>query len=328
MKKFLFLIMFSFIFFGCTLDKGIGGELISFSSEKNIEEIASRITPAIVGICGVKGDSESVGSGVCVGKDGYIVTNSHVINNTDDIILYLSNNKKASAKVIYEDTVLDFAVIKSSVAIPYLKLSEENVNVGEDILAVGTPLSLTLTHSFTKGIISAVNRTLKVSLSRGEGYMQNLIQHDASLNPGNSGGPLINLKGEIVGINTLKISGGEGIGFAIPVRSFKSLLTNYINDEDYELPYLGVYGIDSEIAEFQGLTNISKGFYVIDVASNSPLRKTGVSSAGVITKINGVKISNTLDLRNELYKHNNCDSVELEYITNGVCKNIVVSLKK
>lgn len=326
MKKIFVLLLISMFLCGCYRDDAIGGELISLSNTTSISDIATSIKPAIVGICGINGDSQSVGSGVCVGKNGYIVTNSHVIDNCEEIILYLSDGSQVGAKVIYEDTVLDFAIIKSSKAIPYLKLSNNEVAVGEDILAVGTPLSLNLTHTFTKGIISAINRTLKVSLAKGQGYMQNLIQHDASLNPGNSGGPLINLRGEIVGINTLKISGGEGIGFAIPVKSFKSLLSSFIDDEEYEVPYLGVCGVDCNIANFQGITNISNGFYVIDIANNSPLRNIGITSPGVISKINGKKINDTLDFKNEFFKYSKNEKIEIEYITNGVAKNLIVSL--
>lgn len=327
MRKFLAIILITFMFSGCSsFDGDIGGDLISITNNASLEEIAEAITPAVVGICGITGTSQSVGSGVCVAKNGYVVTNSHVVNDTDEIILYLADKTTAKAEIIYEDTVLDFAIIKSNKAIPYLKLSTDSVSVGEDILAVGTPLSLNLTHTFTKGIVSALDRTLKVNLTNGEGYMQNLIQHDASLNPGNSGGPLINSHGEIVGINTLKISGGEGIGFAIPVKSFKSLLRNYMTDEDYEVPYLGVYGVDSEIANFQGITEINKGFYVIDIAGNSPLKKVGISGSGVITKVNGIKVNNTLDFKNELYKCKKGDKASIEIIRNGVVQNVIVTL--
>jgi len=325
MRKFLILLISICLFSSCSSYSGdVSGELISLSINSSVEDVANKVTPAIVGVCGMKGSSQSLGSGVCVAPNGYIVTNSHVINDCSDIVLYLSNNSTAKAKVVFEDTVLDFAIIKSDKAMPYLKLSEEDISVGKDVLAIGTPLSLNLTHTVTKGIISAINRTIKINLSGGEGYMQNLIQHDASLNPGNSGGPLINMKGEIIGINTLKINGGEGIGFAIPVKSFRSLLNNYVKDEDYEKPYLGVYGIDSEIAVFNNLTNINSGFYVIDVAKGSPLQLAGVSSDMVITKVNNKPIKNSLDFKEELYKLAKGDNVHLEYIKNGVLKRVTV----
>lgn len=312
MKKIICLIVLSVFLTGCSIRAS--GEVISFNENMTIGEIAKYISPAVVGISGVGEKSSSVGSGVCVSREGYVLTNSHVINDCEEITLYLYDKTTANAKVVYEDTVLDFAILRCNKSIPYLLLGNSDLmSVGDDILAVGTPLSLNLTHTFTKGIVSATNRTLKISTGNGEGYMQNLIQHDASLNPGNSGGPLINCNGEVVGINTLKISSGEGIGFAIPTKSFISLLDNFIEDEKYEVPRLGVYGVDSEIANFNKKTNMTNGFYIIDIKKDCPLSMAGVVSGDVITKINNVKINNTLDLKNVLYKHKVNDVISIEY---------------
>ena len=120
--------------------------------------------------------------------------------------------------------------------------------------------------------------------------MQNLIQHDASLNPGNSGGPLLNMQGEVVGINTLKITSGEGIGFAIPAKSFESLIGSFVKNINYKIPYLGLYGYDSEIASYYHKTNKDKGFYVIEIDKFSPLYKCGVRPSSIITELNGRKI--------------------------------------
>jgi S1-C subfamily serine protease len=270
-----------------------------------------------------------VGSGVCVADGGYVMTNSHVVSGADEIVLYLSNKTTSTASVIYDNPVLDLAILKSSKSIPYLSLgSSDELAVGQDILAVGTPLSLSLTHTFTKGIVSAVNRTLRVDGNDGEEYMQNLIQHDASLNPGNSGGPLLNTKGEVVGINTLKISTGEGIGFAIPTKSFESLLGNYVKNINYEVPYLGVYGYDSEIANYYNKSVSGSGFYVLDVSDNSPLKTCGVKVNSVIVSLNGKKIKNTLDLKNELYKHSASDTVYIEFISDGTLYKTKTKLNK
>ena len=298
MKKVGFLLGISMCVCGCTLLNNttspnvpeLKSELITIYDNSSIQDVAK----AVVGISGIYDNGESVGSGVCVADGGYILTNSHVINDANRIVLYLSNKSSATAKVIYENPVLDLAILKSSKSLPYLSLGDsDSLSVGEDVLAVGTPLSLSLTHTFTKGIVSAVNRTLKVDSSEGEGYMQNLIQHDASLNPGNSGGPLLNSKGEVVGINTLKITSGEGIGFAIPEKGFRSLLGSYVENINYKIPYLGVYGYDSEIANYYDRTVSDKGFYVIDVSNNSPLAVCGIKPSSVITSLNGVKINNT-----------------------------------
>lgn len=322
MKKIcsLLLVLFAYSFFsGCTVggEKKLGVQ-IALNNPASITEVAESVAPAIVGICGEKNNSESVGSGVCVSASGHILTNSHVINGCSNIVLYLSDKSQTNAEIVYEDTVLDLAILKSKKNLPYLMLGDsDELVVGQDILAVGTPLSLTLVHTFTKGIVSALNRTLKVSNTNGEGYMQNLIQHDASLNPGNSGGPLINSRGEVVGINTLKISSGEGIGFAIPSKSFKSLLNSFVNKINYEIPYLGVYGFDNEIANFYGESDFENGFYVIDVAESSPLKNIGLEKGAVITKINNREILNTLDLKDELYKCSAGEKIVVNFVKNG-----------
>ena len=337
MKKIVFLLGLSMCICGCTLLNNttsqnvaeLKSELITIYDNSTIQEVAKAVEPAIVGVSGIYSNGESVGSGVCVADGGYILTNSHVINDANKIVLYLSNKSSATAKIIYDNPVLDLAILKSSKSLPYLSLGDsDNLSVGEDVLAVGTPLSLSLTHTFTKGIVSAINRTLKVDSSEGEGYMQNLIQHDASLNPGNSGGPLLNTKGEVVGINTLKITSGEGIGFAIPEKGFRSLLSSYVENINYEIPYLGVYGYDSEIANYYDRSVRDKGFYVIDVSPHSPLAACGIKPSSVITSLNGININNTLDLKNELYKLSATDTVYIEFIQDGLTYKTKTKLNK
>ena len=330
MKKFVsFFICSIALLSGCSVSlekstytnntQSLGERLISSREYNGTTDLASSVSPAIVGISAEMSGGTSVGAGVCVAEKGVIITNSHVVNTATSIYIYLSNGDIANAEILWEDTVQDLAIIKADVSIPYLPISsEEELNVGEDVVAVGTPLSLILKHSFTKGIVSAVNRTLKVETSYGESYMQNLIQHDASLNPGNSGGPLLNLNGEVVGINTLKISGGEGIGFAIPSKSFSTLVSSVVASQmSYETPYIGAFGFDGEIAHFNGLSSVKNGFYIIDIAENSPLNQSGITSGCTITKFNNVDIKNTSDLKNELYKFKYGDEIKINYTNEG-----------
>jgi len=339
MKKSILTLLSSFVLGGCSIlnlgtftnvkSEPLESKLITVYENSELQEVARAVEPAIVGISGIYDNGESVGSGVCMAEGGYILTNSHVVSGAKKIILYLSNKTSSVAELIYDNPVLDLAIIKSSESLPYLPIgSSDDLAVGQDILAVGTPLSLSLTHTFTKGIVSALNRTLKVDGSEGEGYMQNLIQHDASLNPGNSGGPLLNSMGEVVGINTLKITSGEGIGFAIPSKSFGSLLNSFVENINYKIPYLGVYGYDSEIANYYDKTISESGFYVIDVASSSPLKSCGVKSSSVITSLNGREIKNTLDLKNELYKLDAYDTVYIEFVHDGVLYKTKTKLDK
>lgn len=321
MKILIIFLMCVFILIGCgnksSEQNQVKGKMIISEEDSSTSKIAENVTPAIVGVLATSQNGESVGAGVCVSEDGFVVTNYHVIADASDINLYLSDGTTTGATLKYKDSNMDIAILKSNSTLPYLKLAEEEVEVGEDVLAVGTPLSLLLQHSFTKGIVSAVNRTLKVSTSSGEAYMQNLIQHDASLNSGNSGGPLINEKGEVVGINTLKISGGEGIGFAIPVKTFNTLLNNVITNINYIAPYVGLYGYDAEIAYFSKQTNEKDGVYVLELAENSPLKKADAKVGDVITSVNGIKINNIVDFRNQLYKLKSGESIQIELIRDG-----------
>ena len=335
MRKFLVLLLSIFILSGCSLveikeenKSSLFAEKIAFEEEVSFEDIASKVGSAVVGINGVYDSGNSIGSGVCVSESGYILTNSHCITNTKSIKLYLSDSTSANAKIVYDNPVSDLAIIKSDRSIPYLEIgNSDELKVGQDILAIGTPLSLSLTHSFTKGIVSAMNRTLRVGGESGEGYMQNLIQHDASLNPGNSGGPLINSRGQVVGINTLKITSGEGVGFAIPSKSFMSLVSSYVTNINYSLPYLGVYGLDSAIASFNNATDETKGFYIVDLSDSSPLAISGVMPSSVITKFNGREINNTLDLQDELYKLNSESEVYVEVVYRGEKFKVKTKLK-
>lgn len=338
MKKIVsFLFCSTILFSGCSIDvldkpaaNTIGEKLIAAKVYNSTIDLASSVAPAIVGIGATSYAGESVGSGVCVGENGLIITNSHVVNDAYDIEIYLSTGDVSAAEILWEDTVQDLAIIRANIDIPYLPIAEgNNLNVGEDVVAVGTPLSLILKHSFTKGIVSALNRTLQVETAGGLAYMDNLIQHDASLNPGNSGGPLINTSGEVVGINTLKINGGEGIGFAIPSESFSSLVKSVIASKTaYQTPYLGVFGFDSEIAKFNNLTDQNSGYYVADVAKNSPLYDAGINAGFVITKINNCTILNTAQLRQELYKYTYGDKVKIEFVKDGEVINKDITLSK
>ena len=324
MKKIGLILGLTCVIQGCSLvpvvdtTPQLESRLITVYEESNFQNVASAVEPAIVGISGVYKNGESVGSGVCVSDNGFILTNSHVVSDATDIVIYLSDKSSAKARIIYDNPVLDLAIIKSTKNLPYLAIGDsDNLSVGQDVMAVGTPLSLSLTHTFTKGIVSALNRTLKTDSSSGEGYMQNLVQHDASLNPGNSGGPLLNSRGEVVGINTLKITSGEGIGFAIPSKSFDSLVSSFVKNINYQIPYLGVYGYDSEIANYYNREVSDSGFFVIDVDKNSPLIGSGIKSGSVIKKFNGKNINNALDLKDELYRLNSYDTVYIEFENGG-----------
>ena len=302
-------------------------QMITLQNTNN-ENSLEYLSPAIIAVCSTNNNQKNIGAGVCVTKYGHIVTNSHVIDNGNNISIYLSDGTRAQATLLYKDSVLDFAIIKAdNINIPYLPINIEDVKIGQPVIAVGTPISLMLKHTFTKGIISATNRTIKVNTDNGEHYMHSLIQHDASINYGNSGGPLLNDKGEVIGINTLKISAGEGIGFAIPCKSFASILNKFTNKNDYNLGYIGIYGFDAEIAKFNKLTNANFGFYIESIDENSPL-KNKLKPSDVIISINGHQINNANDFRYELYKYSAGNKITIKYVSDRETNECTISLDK
>ena len=299
-------------------------KLISIDKNSTFETISKNVAPAIVAISSTTESGIGIGSGVCVYSGGYILTNEHVVSNTKKLTLYLYNGNTANAIVLWSDKNMDIAILKSDVALPYLPLNEDSYSVGEDILAVGTPLNLIFTHTYTKGIISAINRTLEIENENGISYMQNLIQHDASINPGNSGGPLINSHGEIVGINTLKVSSAEGLAFAIPTKSFKNVINQVVKDKEYLTPYFGILGYDASIAMYYGSNFDTTGVYVESVDMDSPAYSAGIRAKDVITRFNDVEIINMLDLKSELYNYSKGSTIKVEFlrdnnIISGTC---------
>ena len=316
----LMIILFPVILFGCTnAEPNIGTGNVSgadlFAEPINASNIASNSTSAVVGIECIMDGYRSVGTGVSV-ADGIILSNAHVVGDNDQVTLYLIDGSSTKANVVWKDSTLDLSILTTKAKIPYLTLeNKDGVIVGEEVIAIGTPIDIQFQQTVTKGIVSALNRT--VLLDDNESYLQDMIQHDASINPGNSGGPLINKKGNVVGINTLKVSSAEGIGFAIPVDAAKNVIEHIKNDGSYITPYLGVYGVDSQVAKYYNLDVNQDGVLVISTDANGPIAKGGIVKSDLITAINGQPISNMLDLRTELFKSKVGDSMLVEYLRNG-----------
>lgn len=292
--------------------------LISLSEEMHTSEIVQNVKSAIVGIKSVISNGYSVGSGVAIREGGYILTNQHVVSGTRGITLYFADKTTAGATLVWQDASIDLAVIKSNKNMPYLECETEGVAVGQDVIAVGTPLSLAFQNSVTKGIVSALNRTLEIPNQDGSSYyMQNLIQHDASINPGNSGGPLINSSGKVIGINTLKANDAEGIGFAIPIETGESIVKRLSVDNGYSAPYMGVMGISTDYARSKDLDCCSDGLYILNVDKSSSAGLSGILSGDIIYKINDTTISDYLDLRSFIYSHNIGDFVTVYLYRSG-----------
>lgn len=284
--------------------------LIESTNYTSTTDIVKSVSPAVVGIYSETYSSGSIGTGVAISKGGYVLTNSHVVT-TDNVTLYLASGETCKATLKYRDKSQDLAILKSDIDLPYLEVaSTGSYFVGEDVLAIGTPLALQFKHTVTKGIISATNRTIRVDNSDGA-TLYNLIQHDASINPGNSGGPLINLKGQVIGINTVKVEDAEGLGFAIPTDTITPIFSKLSANGDYKPAFLGLSGYDASI--FSG-NQFDKGVYVYCVKENSSLNKIGIKKGDIITKINDIDVDNMLTLRKTLYSLDIGQEITIHYI--------------
>lgn len=333
----LFCLVITFIFFaGCTAsiqgkpDTSVNmtPRMISTGTADNFEEIAQMVTPAVVGISAIFGNVESVGSGVALSSNGYILTNDHVVNGANKITLYYANKTSGDASLIWSDPAMDLAIIKATIDMPYLAAVDSNaVQTGQDVIAIGTPLTLEFKQTITKGIVSALDRTIEVENENGStSYLQNLIQHDASINPGNSGGPLINSSGQVIGINTLKVTDAEGLGFAIPIKISIPVLNKIVQNGTYKTPYLGFFGLDSAIASFYGKTVEEDGVYIVNLDTSGPVAKAGLKAGDIIKKIDDYEVDTMLDLRSKLYNYDVADSVKISYIRNGEEKSVQLTL--
>jgi serine protease Do len=235
---------------------------------------------------------KSLGSGFIISDDGYILTNNHVVENTDKILVKISDGKEYEAKIIGTDEKTDIALIKikPNHNLPVAEIGDSDLlRVGEWVIAIGNPFGLAQT--VTAGIVSAKGRVI------GAGPYDNFIQTDASINPGNSGGPLFNMQGKVVGINTAIVAQGQGIGFAIPINMAKSILADLKTKGKVSRGWLGIsiQDISEDIAksmDYKGTT----GVLITDVFQNDPADKAGIKVGDVILEINEKKIADSHDL--------------------------------
>ena len=227
--------------------------------------------------------TQGAGSGVVIGKEGYILTNNHVVEGAKEVTVTFANQKEYKAQVVGRDPKTDLAVlkVKSKESFPAVTMGDsDQLKVGDWVVAIGNPFGLN--NTVTSGIVSAKGRVI------GAGPYDDFIQTDASINPGNSGGPLINMQGELVGINTAILPNGQGIGFAIPVNTAKPLVPQLISTGAVTRSYLGVniQSITPELAKALNLRD-RKGALVADVVSGGPADKGGIKRGDVIIAYNG-----------------------------------------
>lgn len=283
--------------------------------------VIERVGPSVVGIIGkIKessqnytpaGENLEFGTGVIYRKDGYIITNAHVVVDMENIVVVLQNSKAYQARLKVLDEKHDLAIVKIDKGglKPAVFGDINAVTVGEPVIAIGTPLSFSFRNSATKGIVSGINRS-----ADGE---NKFIQSDAAINGGNSGGPLVNLKGEVIGINSVKYAGigVEGLNFSIPIDTVQYVIDQFNRFGKVRTPYLGVVFSESIAARY-GLPT-TEGLTITEVEANSPASRAGLLVEDVVYAVNGVRISAKLDYNEELKKYIPGDKVVFKVLRAG-----------
>ena len=277
-----------------------------------------------------------MGTGFIVSNDGYIVTNQHVSGEKNSTCyVTLENGKNYKASVVWSDTDLDLSIIKINANnLEYLDLGDsDKIKVAEQVYAIGNPIGFEFQRTVTSGIISGLNRTIKLEEDGKTSYMEDLIQTDATINPGNSGGPLINKNGEVLGINSVKITSAEGIGFAVPINIIKPIIEKLASKGGYITPTLGVFAYDKSMVpyinqELDQNIKLDKGIYVADVIKNSPAEKAGMKRGDIILEIDQIELEKMLDLRKYIYEKEVGERVNIKYIIGNKEYQVNITLVK
>ena len=309
--------------------------------ETAITQSVQRVGPAVVTVVGTipgqmtffgpTGDQTVSGSGFFVSDKGYVVTNNHVVEGTKEVKLVLSDGTEQKATIVGTDQYSDIAVLKTDGTVPAVVSlgNSDALDPGETVIAIGSPLG-NFKNTVTVGVVSATGR----SIDTGNGYqIEDLIQTDAAINHGNSGGPLVNLAGEVIGINTLVVrntnSGdvAEGLGFAIPVNTAQAIAQQIIQQGYFARPYMGInfQPINPNIAARYNLP-AQWGVYVMDVSSGSPASEAGLQQGDIITKVGDVTLDETHSYVNALFTFKPGEQITLTVMRNGKEMQVQVTL--
>ena len=298
--------------------------VVSSDKSTNVyQAVSEKAKPSVVGITTTTVSSDNMFSM----PNGYILTNSHVISDgkAKTVSVLFNDGSTVDGQVYWYDSQLDLAIVKvNKTGLTAAELGDsDKVQIGDISIAIGNPYGLDLAGTVTQGIISGLDRTI----STEETTMTGLIQTDASINAGNSGGPLLNSSGEVIGINTAKASEGEGLGFSIPINTAKPIIESIIKNGSYEKVTLGIKGTDaSTYAKYSNQQLSSEdGVYVSEVVSGSAAEKAGVKSGDIITKIDDTDLSVMSDLTKHLYNYTTGDSATLVVNRNG--KEVKLNVK-
>jgi len=304
-------------------------------NSNSVADMLTKVSQSVVGISRIKTHSNSIfsstgsfnelglGTGIIVSSNGYILSNCHVTGETlSTCYITLENGYTYEGSVVWCDVDLDLSIVKiDGTNLTYATIgNSNNIKSGETVYAIGNPIGFEFRRTITSGIISATNRTIKIEENNTVSYMTDLIQTDASINPGNSGGPLILPNGEVIGINTVKITSAEGIGFAVPINVVKPVIEKFINENKFDEPYLGIYAYDKEVIPYLATSpNFSSGIYIVHIDETSPAVSSGIQTGDIITSIDGVTINNMIELKEFIYTKLPGDTISINisrgYIT-------------
>ena len=310
---------------------------------QTIADIIEETTKSVVGISKLKSAGNSIlsnsneselglGTGIIVAENGYILSNAHVTGEKySKCYITLENGQNYEGKVMWSDESLDLSITKIEAKnLSYAKLGDSSkIRVGETVYAIGNPIGFEFRRTVTSGIISAKNRSIKIEEENNQTYMSDLIQTDATINPGNSGGPLITPKGEVIGINTVKISTAEGIGFAIPINVVKTIIESYKQTGTYEQATIGIYAYDKNVIPYLD-TNVKfeKGIYVAQITPKGAADGSELEEKDIIVSIDDKELNTMNDLREYIYTKKPGDQVTLKIIRKKITKNINITLGK
>ena len=310
---------------------------------QSVADVIEKVTKSVCGISKLSNAGGSIlstateselglGTGIIVSSNGYILSNAHVTGDKySTCYITIEDKNTYTGTVVWTDTDLDLSIIKinaQNLEIATLGTSS-NLRVGETVYAIGNPIGYEFRRTVTSGIISAINRTVKIEEDDKTYYMSDLIQTDATINPGNSGGPLIYSNGDVIGINSVKITSAEGIGFAVPIDVVKPVIESFINKGNFEEANLGLYVYDKAVAKYLNLKkDFNSGIYIAQVIVNGPAYGKGIKEGDIITKIDNKTFNTINELKQYIYSKSPEDVVNLSVTSGKIVKEIQITLGK
>ena len=306
-------------------------------------DMIEKVTKSVCGISKLSNAGSSIlstateselglGTGIIVSSNGYILSNSHVTGDKFSTCYVTIEDKDTyTGSVVWADTSLDLSLTKINAKelISATQGNSKDIRVGETVYAIGNPVGFQFRRTVTSGIVSALNRTVKLQEKENDIYMSDLIQTDATINPGNSGGPLINTDGDVIGINSVKITTADGIGFAVPIDVVKPVIESFAHKGSFEEATLGLFVYDESVSRYMNLNNrFSSGIYISQIIKGGPADGKGIKEGDIITKIDDKYLNTVNDLRQYVYTKNPGDRVKLNINKGKYTQSIEVVLGK